>query len=146
MNTFTYLFLLFLIASYAVEFWLSQRQKHHVFQHRSAVPPAFEATISLATHQKAADYTLEKNKLSDIDGVVGVVVLLLLTVGGGINWAFTSWTALQLSPLVTGLGATATIFLLMTVVELPSSYYQTFVIEEKFGFNKSTVSQFVKDQ
>jgi STE24 endopeptidase len=146
MNTFTYLFLLFLTVSYAVECWLSYRQKHHVLQHRSAVPAAFQATINLETHQKAADYTVEKNKLGNIESVVGVVVLLLLTVGGGINWAFESWAALQLSPLLSGLGAIATIFLLMTLIELPSSYYQTFVIEEKYGFNKSTVSQFVKDQ
>ncbi len=146
MNTFTYLFLLFLIASYTVEYWLSYRQKNHVIQHRSAVPSAFQATITLETHQKAADYTIEKNKFGDIESVIGVVMLLLLTVGGGINWAFTAWASLQLSPLWTGLGAIGTVFLLMTLIELPSSYYQTFVIEEKFGFNKSTLTQFIKDQ
>jgi STE24 endopeptidase len=75
MNTFTYLFLLFLTVSYAVEYWLSYRQKHHVLQHRSAVPAAFQATINLETHQKAADYTVEKNKLGNLESVVGVVML-----------------------------------------------------------------------
>ncbi len=146
MNTFSYLFLLFLIASYAVEYWLSMRQKAHVLQHRDAVPAAFQASIDLATHQKAADYTLEKGKLSDINDTVGVVILLCLTLGGGINFALESWAALQLSPLLTGLGAMASLFFVMSLLDLPSSYYQTFVIEEKYGFNKSTHAQFIKDQ
>ena len=50
------------------------------------------------------------------------------------------------SPLIAGVAATASIFLLLTVIEIPTSIYQTFVIEEKFGFNKSTVNQFIKDQ
>jgi STE24 endopeptidase len=40
--------------------WLVSRQVRHVATHRGAVPPAFAHRISLAAHQKAADYTLAK--------------------------------------------------------------------------------------
>ncbi len=146
MNSFTYLFLFFLIASFAVEYWLSARQKNHVLAHRETVPAAFQATIPLETHQKAADYTLAKSTFSDFESVISLLILLCLTLGGVINWFFESWATLQLSPLMTGLGAIGSLFLLMTLLELPASYYQTFVIEEKFGFNKSTQKQFIKDQ
>lgn len=145
MNIFTIVFLFALFISYSIQFWLSRRQAAYVAAHRSAVPAAFESKVSLAAHQKAADYTIEKNRLGDIDSIIGVIVLLLMTLGGVINWAFEFWPTIISSPLWAGVAATATIFLLMTLIDIPTSLYQTFVIEEKYGFNKSTVKQFVKD-
>ena len=146
MNTFTLIFLLALIISSSVQFWLAKRQADYVAAHRFAVPDAFKTKVPLAAHQKAADYSQAKLKLGNSDGVIGIIALLLLTLGGGINWAFEYWPTVVSSPLIAGVAATASIFLIMTLVELPTSLYQTFVIEEKFGFNKSTVQQFIKDQ
>lgn len=145
MNTFTVFFLMAVAASFGVEFWLAKRQAAHVAAHRADVPDAFRASVPLAAHQKAADYTLAKGKLGDIDRIIGVAVLLLLTLGGGINWAFASWSQWLGSPFWAGVLATATLFLIMTLVEVPTQLYQTFVIEEQFGFNKSTLQQFAKD-
>ena len=146
MNTFTLIFLLALIISSSVQFWLAKRQADYVAAHRFAVPDAFKTKVPLAAHQKAADYSQAKLKLGNSDGVIGIIALLLLTLGGGINWAFEYWPTVVSSPLIAGVAATASIFLIMTLVELPTSLYQTFVIEEKFGFNKSTIQQFIKDQ
>ncbi len=146
MNTFTIIFLIALIISSSIQFWLAKRQADYVADHRSAVPDAFKDKVSLAAHQKAADYTLAKVKLGNIDGALGIVILLLLTLGGGINMAFECWASHVSTPLIAGVAATATIFLILTLVEMPTSIYQTFVIEEKFGFNKSSVNQFIKDQ
>lgn len=145
MNSFTLLFLAALTLSSSIQFWLAKRQSLYVAAHRDAVPEAFKNTISLEAHQKAADYTLAKGKLGHIDSIVGIIALLLLTLGGVINAMFSFWGSVVTSPLMAGVAATATIFLIMTLVELPSSWYQTFVIEEKFGFNKSTRQQFIKD-
>ncbi len=145
MNSFTLIFLLALALSSTVQFWLARRQATHVTQHRSTVPEAFKDRVSLAAHQKAADYTIAKGKLGIVDGVIGIVVLLLLTVGGGINAAFTFWAGHLDSPMLAGIAAVASIFLIMTLIDIPTSWYQTFVIEEQYGFNKSTVKQYVKD-
>lgn len=145
MNTFTIIFLFALTISFSIQFWLAKRQASYVASHRSAVPEAFKDRVSLEAHQKAADYTIEKGKLGEIDSIIGVIVLLLLTLGGVINWAFEFWSAQVSSPLIAGVAASATIFLLMTLIDIPTSLYQTFVIEEKYGFNKSTVQQFIKD-
>ncbi|WP_150049505.1 MULTISPECIES: M48 family metallopeptidase [Methylomonas] len=146
MNTFTVIFLVALAISYGLHFWLSARQKYYVAAHREQVPPAFCERVTLAAHQKAADYTIEKSKLGDLDSIVGILFLLALTLGGGISLVFEFWSTFDLSPMVADLLAMAGIFLLMTVVEIPFSLYQTFVIEEKYGFNKNTLAQFVKDQ
>ncbi len=145
MNSFTFVFLIALTLSSGIQFWLAKRQAKYVAVHRDYVPDAFKDTVSLAAHQKAADYTLEKGKLANIDGIVSIITLLLLTLGGVINWSFSFWASVISSPLTAGIAATATIFLLMTLIEIPSSWYQTFVIEEKFGFNKSSIQQFIKD-
>ncbi|CAA9892518.1 Ste24 endopeptidase [Candidatus Methylobacter favarea] len=145
MNTFTIIFLIALIISYSIQFWLSGRQAAYVADHRAAVPEAFKNSVSLEAHQKAADYTVEKGRLGNIESIIGGIVLLLLTLGGGINLAFNYWSSLTASPLIAGVGAIATIFLLMAGADIPVSLYQTFVIEEKYGFNKSTLKQFIKD-
>lgn len=145
MNIFTVVFLIALFISYSIHFWLARRQAAYVAEHRSEVPAAFADKVSLSAHQKAADYTIEKNRLGQVDGVIGVIVLLLLTLGGVIDRAFTFWSGIIPSPLWSGVAAIATIFLLTTLIELPVSIYHTFVIEEKYGFNKSTAAQFVKD-
>ena len=146
MNIFTVIFLFALFISSSIQFWLAKRQADFVAFHRHEVPDAFKSKVKLDAHQKAADYTLAKVKLSDFDSALGIIVLLLLTLGGGINSVFEYWSSSSLSPLVAGVAATATIFLLLTVIEIPTSLYQTFVIEERFGFNKSSVTQFIKDQ
>jgi len=146
MNSFTIVFLIALTLSFSVQFWLAQRHAAYVAKHRFAVPEAFKNTVSLEAHQKAADYTLEKSKLGNIDSIVGIIFLLLLTLGGGINLAFEFWASSIANPLLAGLAAVASVFLFMTLVEIPTSVYQTFVIEEKFGFNKSTPQRFIKDQ
>ncbi|MBM4208429.1 MAG: M48 family metallopeptidase [Gammaproteobacteria bacterium] len=145
MNSFTVIFLLALIISYTVQFWLDKRQFKHVADNRSAVPAAFKDRVSLEAHQKAADYTIAKGRLGIIDSVIGIAVLLALTLGGGINSAFEYWTATISSPLWAGVAAIATIFFVMALIDIPTSWYQTFVIEEKFGFNKSTINQYIKD-
>ena len=146
MNTFTIIFLIAVLISSTVQFWLAKRQANYVAAHRAAVPEAFKDKVPLVAHQKAADYSQAKLKLGNIDGVLSIVVLLSLTLGGGINLAFSYWPTVIASPLWAGVAATASIFLLMTLIETPTSLYQTFVIEEKFGFNKSSVGQFIKDQ
>lgn len=145
MNTFTLIFLFAVALSSGVQFWLAKRQAVYVAAHRDAVPEAFKDRVPLEAHQKAADYTLAKGKLSMVDGVLSIIVLLLFTLGGVINAVFAFWSSAVSSALWAGVLASASVFLLMSVIELPTSWYQTFVIEERFGFNKSSVAQFVKD-
>lgn len=145
MNAFTVLFLIVLALSFTVEGWLSRRQAAHVRAHREAVPPAFRETVSLEAHQKAADYTLDKNRLGHIDRIIGVVILLAFTLGGGIEAVQTFWNGFGFSALTTGIGVILTTLFLIQLLELPVGLYQTFVIEERYGFNRNTPKQFAID-
>ncbi len=145
MNLFTAVFLIALALSFAVEWWLSRRQAAHVLAHRDAVPPAFRETITLEAHQKAADYTLDKSHLGDIDRGIGVMILLLFTLGGGIEKVQGVWVGFGYGELATGVGTVLTTLILMQLLELPMGIYKTFIIEERYGFNRNTPRQFASD-
>ena len=136
---FTTIFLAALAASVAIRIWLAARQMRHVGAHRAAVPPHFAGRISLAAHQKAADYTVARTRLGLADTAIDTVLLLALTLGGGIA-LIASWSAaLGWPPLWRDTTLIVATMLLSSLVGLPLAWYRTFVIEQRFGFNRMTL-------
>jgi STE24 endopeptidase len=109
------------------------------------VPEAFVGKISLDEHQKAADYTLAKGKFGRIQIILGVLVLLAWTLGGGLEWLDQAWRSVGWGPLLTGAAVILSMTFISSLIDLPSSLYSTFVLEERFGFNKTTLKTFVVD-
>jgi STE24 endopeptidase len=145
MHSFTLLFLLMLALSLGVESWLAGRQARHVQTHRAALPEAFVGQISLQAHQKAADYTLGKLKLGRYERIYGALILLLFTLGGGLNLLDQLWQSLGLSALWLGVGFILSLLLISSLLELPFSLYRTFRLEQAFGFNRTTPTLFISD-
>lgn len=145
MHWFTLLFITFLVLSLLTRYWLSFRQMKHVADHRGEVPDAFSAKISLQDHQKAADYTLAKLKFSQISYAWEAVILLVWTLGGGIEFIDSLIRSLELSPLLSGISVLVGVMLISGLIDLPFSLYSTFVLEEKFGFNKTTIKTWFVD-
>ncbi|KHF24787.1 M48 family metallopeptidase [Solemya velum gill symbiont] len=146
MNEFSYLFLLFLFLTTATQLWLSWRQQAHVAAHRPKVPEAFSGMLSLEQHHKAADYTITKVRFGRLELFLGLALLLILTLGGGLNWADKQLVALGHSELVTGTLVIVAVTLFSSIVSIPAALYSTFVIEERFGFNNSTMATFWLDR
>lgn len=145
LNQFTVVFLGFVAANGLVQWWLSARHLRHVLAHRDEVPGAFADNISLATHQSAADYTTTKVRVGRVDYLIGTILLLLWTIGGGLDLLSGIWRELALSPVWAGTGFILSTFLIFGLLDLPMSAYRTFVIEERFGFNKTTLRVFLTD-
>ncbi len=145
MNSFTSVFLAALILGVVLQLWLSRRQINYVSAHRDKVPASFSEQMPAEAHHKAADYTLAKTRFGRIELVIGVLWLLAWTVGGGLNLLDQAWRALELGPILTGIGFILSAFALMGVLDLPLSIYRTFVIEKRFGFNRTTPSLFIID-
>ena len=144
-NFFTVLFLVALCLSVAIQLWLAQRQVRHVALHRASVPAHFAGRIALAAHQKAADYTIARTRLSAVDVVIDTCVLLTLTLGGGL-WAAAAWmSTLPLEPLWRDVLLIVGVTVATGIVALPLSWYRTFVIEQRFGFNRMTLGLWLKD-
>jgi STE24 endopeptidase len=146
MNWFTLFFLVALLAGLIIELWLLQRHRRHVLTHRDKVPAAFADSVTLAEHQKAADYTIARGNMGGIELLFGAGLLLVWTLGGGINLLATLWEKLQLDPLFAGSGLILSVLLLSTLLSLPFSVWSTFGVEGKFGFNRTTLKRFLLDQ
>lgn len=145
MHTFTLIFLFALLVTTLTQVWLSFRHIRHVRAHQHKVPEEFSSTISLADHQKAADYTCAKTAAGYPGILLHVVLLLAFTLGGGLNALSEIWAGWFSDPVVHGMALIISTFMIMSAVELPLSYYRVFVIEERFGFNKMTPLIFFTD-
>jgi STE24 endopeptidase len=146
MHIFTLIFLAALILTTLTQLWLGLRHTRHIAAHRDEVPSGFADSISLEAHRKAADYSVAKTKLGLVNAVVGAVVLLALTLGGGLDLLH-DWLSRVFGTggYAYGVALIAGVALLYGVVELPFNLYRVFVIEARFGFNRMTWKLFLVD-
>lgn len=145
MHLFTTIFLGFIAASVLVRLWLGQRQVNHIRAHYAEVPAAFSDKISLDDHHRAADYSCAKLQLGKIMLAWETLWLLLWTIGGGLNLVDHWWSDLGYSALLTGIAFIFSLSLISSILNLPFSLYQTFAIEERFGFNQTTLKTWLLD-
>ena len=141
----TLVFALTLLFGLLLKFWLATRQIRHVARHSQEVPAAFASTITLAAHQKAADYTIAKARFGLLELAAGTVFLMGWTLLGGLNALNQSMAEWLGTGMVQQLALLAAFVLIGGILELPLSLYQTFVIEERFGFNKMTFKLWLLD-
>ncbi len=146
--TLTLLFSAALVLGLLIRFYLASRQIRHVARHRDAVPAAFAGTISLASHQKAADYTITKARFGLLEMAWGAAVLLGWTLLGGIdvlNQALAATGLAGYGMLVPQIALLAVFGLVSGLLDLPFTLYSTFRIEERFGFNKMSFRMWLGD-
>ena len=141
----TLIFALALLASHLLKFWLASRQIRHVARHRDAVPTAFASQITLAAHQKAADYTITKTRFGLLELSWGTAITLVWTLLGGLHWlnqALLDWLG---AGLVQQVALLIAFMVINGAIDLPFTLYQTFRIEQRFGFNKTTLKLWLQD-
>lgn len=145
MNAFTSIFLVFVLGTCTALLWLAQRQRDSALLHRQEVPKAFRDRISLAVHQKAADYTAAKMRLEQTDILIGALLVLAWTLGGGLDLLAGLWAATGWGEVAAGTALMVSAFLIMGLLDMPLDAYRTFVIETRFGFNRSSVGLYLAD-
>jgi STE24 endopeptidase len=134
-----------LCATLLLKFWLSSRQIRHVARHRLVVPSAFADKITLPAHQKAADYTIAKARFGLLELAWGAAITLGWTLLGGLsllNEVLKDFLGGGVVQQVALLGA---FVMVNALLEMPFTLYQTFVIEQRFGFNKTSGALWLKD-
>ncbi len=144
-SSFAWLFAMTLLLTTVTKIWLALRHLRHIAAHRDQVPQAFSARIGLDEHQKAADYTTAKTRFSILKLSFDALLLLALTLGGGVQWIADVCTQAPLSPLLQGMLTVIAVLLLSSVLEMPFDWYNTFVLEAGFGFNKMTPALYLQD-
>ena len=137
-----------MLVSLALKYWLATRQMRHVARHRDAVPPAFAATIPLAAHQKAADYTLAKGRFGLLSTAFGAAVLLGWTLLGGLdalNVGVRDAIQPRFGDMAYQLALLAAFALISGLLDAPFELWSTFRIEQRFGFNRMTWKLYLAD-
>ncbi len=138
--------LLFIVARLAAELFLSRLNRRYVLSHADKMPGAFRGLIDEETYAKSVSYTLAKNRFSQFADVYQAVVLLLALFSGVLPWAF------QLSQNWHGDSAWAGAAFLFAVggalslPGLPLDWHEQFRLEQKFGFNTTTVKTWWLDR
>jgi STE24 endopeptidase len=133
-----------MVLHYLVESLLLRRHLAHVAVHRARVPAPFIDTISLSDHQRAADYTAARGRFGQLESTVGLIVsIAILFFGLAALWTLTA----RVTEIIWIRELLLVVFMSIVtgVIGLPFSYYSTFSIEERFGFNKTTKTTFWLD-
>jgi STE24 endopeptidase len=141
----TLVFTLALLASVLLKFWLASRQMRHIALHRGSVPTAFAEKITLASHQKAADYTITKSRFALLELAWGVAITLCWTLLGGLSLLNQILIGQLGNGLMQQVVLLAAFMAINTLIDLPFTLYQTFVIEQRFGFNKTSLKLWLQD-
>lgn len=109
------------------------------------LPKEFAGVYSPESYMKSQDYTLSRTNFGIVESTFSLVVTLIFWFIGGFNYLDQMVRQLQYGDLITGLIYIALLLLFRSILSLPFSVYSTFVIEEKFGFNKTTPKTFIVD-
>jgi len=142
---FTLVFLAFLVAMVVIKFWLASRQVRHVSAHAGRVPEQFAERVSIEAHRKAAAYTVARQRLGMIDTAVAAVVLLGLTLLGGLQAISDTLAAWIGRGFLFQFLLVAVVMAVVSAVDLPFAWYRQFRIEQAFGFNRMTPALFIAD-
>jgi STE24 endopeptidase len=145
MQFLTPLFLVALAAMVATRWWLAGRQLGAVRGHREAVPAPFTGAVPADDHRRAADYTAERLRLGRLELLVDALVLLLVTVGGGLAALDRLIGTTGLPAPWHGVAVLVVLALAMAAAGLPFAWHATFRVEQRFGFNRTTPRLFVAD-
>jgi len=143
--SFTFTFVALLLLMLGLKYWLAARQMRHVAAHAGAVPAQFADRVSLEAHRKAALYTIAKQRFGLIETAVGAAVLVALTLLGGID-LIGAWVG-----KLVGRGFAfqiliiAVVLVLVSLIDLPFSWYRQFSLEQRYGFNRMTPRLFLTD-
>jgi len=117
----------------------------HIKNHMQEVPAQFKQNIGLDEHIKAQKYTITKNKFSIINILFGGVILIIWLYGGGLQFIYDLLEPFQLNSIWFGISYFFIYGLINSFISIPMTLYSTFIIEEKYGFNKTTPKIFLTD-
>src|SRR5436190_6963781 len=146
MHPFAIVALFLILARTITELCLNRLNQRHVHANANEVPAAFREIIDEPTYRRSVDYTLAKSRFGEIAGAFDFLLLIAVLFSDVLPWAFGKFTA----NFGTSVWAMAS-FLLVTgialsVLALPFAWYAQFKLEERFGFNTTTMKTWVVDR
>ena len=140
------LYLIFFGLDFLFQNFLTLLNIGELRKNSNAVPSVFRDHIDLKSYLKSSEYTRAKSIFTIVSGIVSSIILLVIVLSGFFGSIDKLISEYGFHPYIEGLIYVALISLIFYIAGLPFSFYSQFRIEEKFGFNKMTISLFIKDQ
>ncbi|UCH20668.1 MAG: M48 family metallopeptidase [Deltaproteobacteria bacterium] len=113
---------------------------------RKDLPDSFRGIYEPERYRQSQDYLRVNTRFGWVTSSLNIVLILIFWFGKGFPMLDQWVRSLSQGPVVTGLIYIGTLIFMMAILSFPFSVYATFVIEERFGFNKTTWSTFIKDK
>lgn len=146
MTGFGIIVLALLVARLATQLWLDHLNQAHVAAHANTVPDALKDIITPATYAQSAAYTLAKIRFARLESIVDLGVLLLALFSGALPWSH-ALAANQLGAGVWGMALYLfAVGVALAIPGLPLAWYAQFRLEQRFGFNTTTLKLWVLDR
>jgi STE24 endopeptidase len=128
-----------------IKLFLNYLNYRHIDAHKKHVPTRFVHLINLTDHQKAACYNKEKLLFQTFNSVIHFTMLMAWTAMGALGLLDQLVSAWVSDGLLKGLLFVAFFSFINSIIDLPMNLYFTFILEEKYGFNKTTLKLYFLD-
>lgn len=112
----------------------------------NVLPDELNGIYDAEKYRKSQDYEKVNTRFSLITGAFSFILLILMLVLGGFAWLDNFVRSYASDPILIALLFFAVLGLASDLLTTPFSAYHTFVIEQKFGFNTTTVKTFILDK
>jgi STE24 endopeptidase len=142
MNSYLIIIFVILIGQYLLELFVDRLNIKNL---RPELPEEFKGIYEEEKYAKSQRYTRENSKFGILESTFSIAFIIPFILLGGFNAIDRLARSAGFGPIFTGLIFLGLLILLTSIIELPFSVYDTFVIEEKYGFNKTTVKTFILD-
>lgn len=125
--------------------WLERLNRDHLQRAASEVPAPFRGFIDQETLARINAYSVDKSRFSDLRKTTMDLTLLMIILTGLLPMADSYSVNPEIHYIWAGLIFFVSVGVLLFIMELPFDYYETFIIEEKYGFNKSDLKTWAAD-
>jgi len=146
MSLFAIIALILILARAIAELWLSRLNQRYVREHANEVPPSFREMVDEPTYHRSVDYTLGKSRFGEVVTLFDAALLIILLFSGVLPWAFGKLAAAFGSSVWAMAGFLFATGVALSIVSLPFTWYAQFKLEDRFGFNTTTVKTWVLDR
>jgi len=140
-------YLIIVLSAVAGEFILNNLSRYLTMKSLNPeLPDEFSGVYDQYRYKTSQDYTRENIRFSGIQSVFSVSVTIIFILLGGFNYIDKAARGMSDAPIISGLLFFGLLFFLQDLLSMPFAVYQTFGIEKKYGFNKTTPMLFIKDK
>ena len=138
--------LVLILARAFAELWLSRLNQRHVRAHANEVPSAFREMVDKSTYRRSVDYTLAKSCFGEVVIVFDAALLIGLLFSGVLRRGFGEFIAAFGTSVWAMAGFLFATGVALSIISLPFAWYAQFKLEDRFGFNTTTIKTWILDR